>query len=312
MINFRFHLVSLIAVFLALGLGILVGSSVVDRVIVNRLDAEIKSVRHESSQRDAENGQLKDQLSKINDFLKRSSAYAVDQRLADVPVAVIAEKGVDTTAVKSMVAMLRDSGAEVPGVLWLDDRWLLDRSQDLQAPHTTAHVSGNAAAARVAALSKVATRLAEPPAGGRTPTRDVVSALRNAGFLAFSDGSTASLADFPARAARALVITGTDGHLAPSESIRDLVRVLFDANVPTVVAEVYDNHNGTPPVPDRGATLAPVRGDPTLAKQISTLDDAELPQGAVTAVIALEQVADGIVGHYGYGQGATSALPQRP
>jgi len=38
MINFRFHLVSLIAVFLALGLGILVGSTVVDQVIVDRLD----------------------------------------------------------------------------------------------------------------------------------------------------------------------------------------------------------------------------------------------------------------------------------
>ena len=50
MINFRFHLVSLIAVFLALGLGILVGSTVVDQVIVDRLDREIRSVSHESNQ----------------------------------------------------------------------------------------------------------------------------------------------------------------------------------------------------------------------------------------------------------------------
>jgi len=51
MINFRFHLVSLIAVFLALGLGILVGPSVVDQVIVDRLQREISSIRHESSRR---------------------------------------------------------------------------------------------------------------------------------------------------------------------------------------------------------------------------------------------------------------------
>ena len=58
MINFRFHLVSLIAVFLALGLGILVGSTVVDQVIVDRLDSEISSVSHESNQLKSENSQL--------------------------------------------------------------------------------------------------------------------------------------------------------------------------------------------------------------------------------------------------------------
>src|SRR3954454_15161459 len=47
MINFRFHIVSLIAVFLALGLGILVGSTVIDQKIVNRLDAEIGRVDRE-------------------------------------------------------------------------------------------------------------------------------------------------------------------------------------------------------------------------------------------------------------------------
>ena len=58
MINFRFHLVSLIAVFLALGLGILVGSTVVDQGIVNRLDSEINSVRKENSAREATSKQL--------------------------------------------------------------------------------------------------------------------------------------------------------------------------------------------------------------------------------------------------------------
>ena len=58
MINFRFHLVSLVAVFLALGLGILVGSTVVDQKIVDRLDSEINSVRKENSERKAANKQL--------------------------------------------------------------------------------------------------------------------------------------------------------------------------------------------------------------------------------------------------------------
>src|SRR5215467_10806002 len=116
MINFRFHLVSLIAVFLALGLGILVGSTVVDQVIVDRLDREIKSVRHDSDAASAENSQLKDQISKYEDFLKKSAPYAVEQRLQDVPVAVIVDKGVDPAAAKDTLQMLKYAGADVPGL----------------------------------------------------------------------------------------------------------------------------------------------------------------------------------------------------
>ena len=61
MINFRFHLVSLIAVFLALGLGILVGSTVVDQVIVDRLDREIRTARRDTATVQAENRRLSDE-----------------------------------------------------------------------------------------------------------------------------------------------------------------------------------------------------------------------------------------------------------
>ena len=54
-----------------------------------------------------------------------------------------------------------------------------------------------------------------------------------------------------------------------------------------------------------------MRGDPELAKQVTTFDDAELPQGALTAVIALQQVEVGTVGHYGYGEGANETIPAR-
>ena len=70
MINFRFHLVSLIAVFLALGLGILVGSTVVDQGIVNRLDAEISSVRKENSAREAdEQGRSRSENTQLQQFI---------------------------------------------------------------------------------------------------------------------------------------------------------------------------------------------------------------------------------------------------
>jgi hypothetical protein len=52
-----------------------------------------------------------------------------------------------------------------------------------------------------------------------------------------------------------------------------------------------------------------VRGDPSLADNVSTLDDVELAQGPLTAVLALQQLNHGLVGHYGYGSGAHEPLP---
>ena len=119
MINFRFHLVSLIAVFLALGLGILVGSSVVDRVIVDRLDGEIKATRAESNDLKERISAQEEQIARDQDFLEQSTGYAVRQRLQAVPVALVAERGVDENSVKDVLATLRESGATVPGVVWL-------------------------------------------------------------------------------------------------------------------------------------------------------------------------------------------------
>ena len=89
----------------------------------------------------------------------------------------------------------------------------------------------------------------------------------------------------------------------------DFVQSLLSSDVPTVLGEVYDANGGSAATPKRGAALEPVRGDPTLAKQVTTLDDVELPQGPLTAVVSLEQIASGTVGHYGYGEGATATIP---
>ncbi len=313
MINFRFHLVSLIAVFLALGLGILVGSTVVDQVIVDRLDREISSVSHESNQIKSDNSQLKDRLSQLNDFLKKSSAYSVQQRLISAPVAIIAEKGIDTGAVNALLAQLKAAGADVPGVLWLDDKWELSSAKDLVALQTAAHVTGPAPASRIAALRALATRLAEPQLTGAKARRDVVEPLRSAGFLDFTDGKKAALTAFPEHPARVLYLTGPDSHLLTTATMVDLVAPFVAAKVPTVVGEVYDPKpakNGK--TAERGASIGPVRSNPSLAKQVTTLDDGELLQGTVTAVISLEQVADGIVGHYGYGEGASEVVPPIP
>ena len=61
---------------------------------------------------------------------------------------------------------------------------------------------------------------------------------------------------------------------------------------------------------ERGARLAPVRADSRLDGAVATIDDLELVQGRLAAVLALADVVDGVVGHYGYGPDVDGAAPE--
>jgi hypothetical protein len=58
MINFRFHVVSVIAIFLALALGVVIGAVVIDRGIVDALDTQLNRVEAKSERINDENVRL--------------------------------------------------------------------------------------------------------------------------------------------------------------------------------------------------------------------------------------------------------------
>src|SRR5260221_14284003 len=95
MINFRFPLVSLVAVFLAMGLGILVGSTVIDQKIVNRLDTEIRRVSKDNDERKGESKKLANENADQQDFIGLAAPYVGDGRLDGQSVAIVAERGAD-------------------------------------------------------------------------------------------------------------------------------------------------------------------------------------------------------------------------
>src|SRR5215213_10131101 len=95
MINLRYHIVSLVAVFLALGMGILVGTTVIDRVTVEALSAKLDDVRGSVGAIEGQNRQLADQVKIGRDFADQARDLAVRGGLKDVPVLVVAVAGVD-------------------------------------------------------------------------------------------------------------------------------------------------------------------------------------------------------------------------
>jgi hypothetical protein len=318
MINFRFHIISLVAVFLALALGIFLGAAVGEPTIVERLRGQINTAQERSNRLQSENSDLADEVDRLQQFVETASAFTVAGRLEGVDVAVIAERGVDDGPVDATVDLLRAAGANAPMVVWLQRRWELAEESDVEAlADAIGSSSTTAEVVRSEAFNALARRVTRPRAESDATDPDdpddledpdVLQALADANFIAIDGADLDALASFPATTARALVVDGWGGDIDDGELFASAVTTFKNRGVDTVAAEV----GGDAPeeTAQRGAFVEPVREDEALDGFVSTVDDLDLAQGRVSAVIALEQLAAGIVGDYGYGAGAARPVPE--
>jgi hypothetical protein len=341
MINFRFHLVSLVAVFLALTVGIVVGATIVNHAIVTGLNDRINRVEKNADTQRTQNRTLSATAGRLESYLDTAAPYVVEGRLTAVPVVVVAERGLDKGSVRDLVTLLQDSGAQTPAVVWLEAKWTLAKPADRAQLARIMGLAPSNASLRAAAVAALAQRLGTPvvPASGAagpgassapttsattsppttaaattttiaaTAPAQLLDALTAAGFVAIDPvgaSGTNDLSTFPSAGVRAIVLGGNQSDLAPAPVAGALAAAFSDLAVPTVAGEVYHVAKGALA---RGATLAPIRTDGRLSKVVSTVDDVDLVQGRVSVVLATADAGTAKVGHYGYGNGADRALP---
>jgi len=162
---------------------------------------------------------------------------------------------------------------------------------------------------RDSALAALGDRLA---AGSAPLGTDLLVTLVESGFVTFEAvGDEASdefsLTSWPGTDARVLLVDGTDSNVEMNGVVEPATRAFVASEVPLVVGAVFrEQEDG----PDRGSRLAAVRDDDDLRAVVSTVDDLDLAEGRVTAVLALADLGRGVVGQYGYGAGADQSLPE--
>jgi hypothetical protein len=306
MINFRFHIASLIAIFLALALGVVMGSTVIDRAIVDGLRDQIDRVEAKANDARADNKALQEQLDDLNLYSAQSAEYAVRNELSDQAVAIVAERGLDEEAVTAQSEMLRSAGATVVGILWLEKAWNLTdegRSADAlrDALGSTTDTDRALREEGIAALSRRLTR------GAATAgENDVVDSLAKAGFVTLEGvgDRDVSAASFPGTGSRALLLGGPESDIVARTTMADLSRALVASDTLTAVGEV-DPEGFT----NRGLWLAPIRNDDDLSAKVSTVDNVDLIEGRVASALAIAALSRGVVGSYGFGAGADSTVP---
>lgn len=131
MINFRYHIISITAVFLALGLGLALGTSFGNRALLDslrgtqgRLSTEVREKRATNAKLEAAANQRRERDDQFVDDAVKSPL--MQGRLDQVPVLMVAPAGIDQKVLDRLRSALTASGARFAGILRLDKRLALE------------------------------------------------------------------------------------------------------------------------------------------------------------------------------------------
>lgn len=306
MINFRYHVVSLTAVFLALAVGMVLGTAALNGPVTEDLYSEAQSLRKS-------NGQLRDQISAMEDelagreeYIKEAAPLLLDGKLTGRKVVLVAMPGADQRAVDAVADNVRLTGATLTGRVRFTNQFTdparREDARDLATrllPPNVEDVPSDADGVTASAALLGAVLMTHKPAVAGED-RTAVLAGYQAENLVAPDKKITQPADGMIIVSN-LPVTEQDAperNTAVVAAVKQLSRV-----GPVVLAGPGTGGDFNP--------VAAVRADPTERKTVSTVDNVNTSLGQLSAVLALVQrIADHKTGHYGIHDGATGRIPK--
>lgn len=315
MIDFRYHIISLVAVFLALGIGIVVGTTVVDRSVVTRLESQVSSLNEEVKSERQNRRLAEDDLKVWDSFAGQGAKFFVGGRLKGRTVMVVFPQGLSSDDVEAVTTVMRQAGASVPATVQLTDKLnLRDQTARDQLALATGAPDTETSTLYTAFAANMAVKLGSapvPPAGetGSVVTPEVqatlLSRLEDAGFIEVRRvDTTGGSVD---------TITGqnpmsTMYGLNPDQTPVPYTDVILPLTLDLAQGgrTVAVQRSGEDQV-----FMRDIRSDAQASAKMSTVDDIQHPIGEFAAVLSLEQAPDGVFGAYGTGPSAQSLLPER-
>lgn len=308
MISLRYHIISIAAVFLALAVGVLLGSSTLSRTLLSGLSDERGDLAKQVADLQAERNSLNAKLTSSDSFAGQIGPLAVrgelDQRTV-VLVTTSDARPADLDAVKSLIG---NAGGSVSGELQLTDAFADPQKADqlrdvvtrllpagLQLP--TASDPGTLAGGLIGALILINKDNNQPQAKPAEATA-ALSGLSDGGFIRMPQGLQ------PGQLA--VILTGSslsgNGASDRASTIARFAAQIDRAGAGAVLAGDTGSADGTGPV-------GVVRADTAASSILSTVDNVELNAGRVATILALGEQLEGKAGRYGTAGNAQSIVP---
>jgi len=300
-ISFRYHLVSLIGIFLAIALGVVIGTTALNGAVLGDLRRQVSDLKHDNAAVAVQNRSLRQQAGSADLLAQTFGSKIAADVLAKKPVVLVGAPGASKSLRQAIASEISAAGGTVSAQIQLAGAFTdPSRASDIQS------------------LASVGVH----PIGLQLPNTENPGLLAGAllGYVLLGHGQGTDLTqvlagfgtlnmlkvDGAAPAAGAAVVLIAPGGLPKDDEggamLQSMATELGTLGGPTVIA-------GDAASADSGGLVGLIRADSAAQKAVSTVDDANTTLGQLTVALT---VADSIGGHhadYGTARGAEALLP---
>jgi hypothetical protein len=313
MISLRQHAFSLASVFLALAVGVVLGSGFLSDTLLSSLRDEKRDLYMQINGLNDQKNVLTEKLSAANNFDNQLVGRIVHDALGGKTVVVFRTPDAKDDDVAAVSKLVGQAGGSVTGTVSLTQEFVDANSAEKLRTVVNSSIlpAGAQLSTKLVDQGSQAgdllgiTLLSNPnptPAVEDVQRDTVLAALRDTGFITYQP------ADHIGAANAAVVVTG--GAIPQDAGNQGVSVARFSAALaPHGSGALLAGRDGSA---TGGAAVAVTRADAGMAAAISTVDDVDTAPGRITAILGLHDLINGgHVGQYGTGHGATSiTVPQ--
>jgi hypothetical protein len=303
-ISLRYHVVTIVAIFLALAIGLLAGSAFVQPALQEELQNRTDAAEARAEELRGDIDDLRTEIAGLGAFADAVVPMLTQGKLAGTPVVLVTQTGVEDSVLAQAQSALANAGANLLTTVSATDEMV---SKDPTTQEQLATIVGEP----TASADDLPTLAAQALAQGLSPSTsaiggDVLDQLLSAGFLApvGSGPSQSTLNEIGQPGQVVVVLSGGRGDepsLPPEDFAVPLVIGLAELSVPVAAGESLLSDY---------PYVSLVRADGT--DGTVTVDDLDRTMGGAALILGLEElIATGDGGAYGVKDGA-DPLPPAP
>lgn len=310
MISFRYHIVSIVSVFLALAVGVALGGGPLKGEVDNTLVEQVEADRKAKSALQADIVSLRSSNDFTDAFAGNVAPALLDGSLEGRTVTLIVLPGAEEAAVSGVTGLVGVAGGTVAGTVRagkglfdVGNKQLVDELGSQLLDGTPDVTVGDDASGYQRMGSLIARAVATDEAGGAAvddASNSILSGLSTANLMS-ADG------DLNRRGSLVIFVAGPGSGSADARqganSILTSIALAIDSDTGGVVVA------GPVQTAREDGLIASIRADVTAASEVSTVDVLGRQAGQVVAVMALVEQAQGVAGHYGAVDAADGAMP---
>jgi hypothetical protein len=297
-ITFRYHIVSLVAVFLALAVGIVVGTTALNGPVTSDLRRQVNDLKKDRTNLAAANKKLQGQVDDASQFATAFGPAITGGTLDNQRILIVGLPGVSVGAEDAINTALTSAGAQITGRLnftagFIDPAQASSIATLVTGTHPvgiTLPVTSDPGLLGAATLAFVLTG-----SGQDTDLKSVLTGFAGLHMISSDPQSIES--------AKTIVVVGSGGLPktgSAGQNELDLVSALAGRGAKVVVAG--DAGSAT------SGIVYLVRGSGSKAT-VSTVDNADSTVGQVSTTLAVAGAVNGQVGQYGTQKGADAVFP---